>query len=176
MAEPTTNPEGNTVEPTLSYDTYRRAISEKKKLQKQMDDLQAQLTAINKEKEKEEEKRIAETGQYKQMYEKMKADFEAETGKVQNYTNELNTYKEMIANDIPEEIKETFDIYNLSIKQLQVLAEKSKPIAPTPGSQNSDTKPTEVDASKMDLQQLNNLAVTNPQAYSDYMNKYLSKQ
>lgn len=178
MSETTQTPAANTPEgqQNLSYDTYRRAIAEKKKLQKQFEELQSQLNEINQAKEKEEQKRIEETGKYKELYEKLKSDFEAKSNEVTNYVNELNSYKEQIAGGIPEAIRETFDIANLTVKQLQVLADNYKIAAHTPGSQASGTAGSEVDVTKMDFGQLNQLAATNPAAYNDYMTKYFNKK
>ncbi len=139
MSETTQQAEPKIETPQLSYDTYKRAIAEKKKIQQQLEQMQEQIKAIETAKQAEQEK-----------------------------LSELNTYKELLAQDIPEDVRNEFDITGLSVKQVQTLAIKFKQNPQTPHSVGSETITNggnPIDIKSMDMNALNKLASENPQAY-----------
>jgi predicted nuclease with TOPRIM domain len=168
MSETTQQAEPKIETPQLSYDTYKRAIAEKKKIQQQLEQMQEQIKAIETAKQAEQEKQKREQGEFKSLYEELKAKHEAEANNSQKYLSELNTYKELLAQDIPEDVRNEFDITGLSVKQVQTLAIKFKQNPQTPHSVGSETITNggnPIDIKSMDMNALNKLASENPQAY-----------
>lgn len=168
--------ENKTAEPQeqLSYETYKRAIAEKKKFQTKLEKMQEQLDAMEAERAKQLEAEKAKQGQFEQLYNELKAKHESTAKAKDEYLTELNTYKELLAKDIPEDIRATFDITGLSVKQVQVLSDKFKETPPQLHSLGSEEQKQEgkpADLSSMDLSQLNKLAAENPSAYFEMFNK-----
>jgi predicted RNase H-like nuclease (RuvC/YqgF family) len=157
----------------LSYDTYRRAIGETKKYKKQLEDVQNQLNELLEVKKQAEQKELETTGKYKEMYDTLKAKFDAENKQVGDLKKELKEYKEIISKDIPDEIKETFEIDTLTIKQIEVLASKYKveTVPNSPGAETTKKQGDELDITKMNAEQIFELANKNPQAYFELIKK-----
>jgi hypothetical protein len=89
----------------------------------------------------------------------------------------VTTFKETLWTKIPDDLKETFDMNRLSVREIQVLASKFESATTPPNSPGAETggqpKSSDIDVSKMTTQQLTDLAISNPEAYNQY---FMTKQ
>jgi len=79
---------GDIAEPkqnTVAYETHRKLLGEKKKLQARLDEVEAQTKA-------DREKVLAEQGEYKDLYNQSKEQVEALTGQLNEATERQNNF------------------------------------------------------------------------------------
>jgi chromosome segregation ATPase len=158
--------------------------AEKMKLKKDFETLREQYESLSKEKEAEQNAALEEQGKFKKLYEDLKQKYESDVSVLKNlqienetYKSEVTTFKETLWTKIPDDLKETFDMNRLSVREIQVLASKFESATTPPNSPGAETggqpKSSDIDVSKMTTQQLTDLAISNPEAYNQY---FMTKQ